>query len=137
MLEREISREALARLTGDEQLFQLAMELGTRSGIVVPLRARGRVLGAITLVVSDRNYDESDLALATSLADRAALAVDNARLYRESERRAAEERALREAVAEVGAAGTTDEVIRRDREDRCRSDQRRQRVCDAAPRRTR
>jgi signal transduction histidine kinase len=38
--------------------------------------------------------------------------VDNARLYGESERRAAEERALREAVAEVGAAGTTDDVIR-------------------------
>jgi PAS domain S-box-containing protein len=113
VLEREISREALVRLTGNEQLFQLAMELGTRSGIVVPLRARGRVLGSITLVVSDRNYDESDFALATSLADRAALAVDNARLYRESERRAAEERALREAVAEVDTAGTTDEVIRK------------------------
>ncbi|MGH7467654.1 MAG: ATP-binding protein [Longimicrobiales bacterium] len=112
VLERDISKEALVRLTGDEQLFQLAIELGTRSGIAVPLRARGRVLGAITLVASDRNYDASDLALATSLADRAALAVDNARLYRESERRAGEERALREAVAEVGAAGTTDEVIR-------------------------
>jgi PAS domain S-box-containing protein len=111
VLEREISQATLARLAGDETLFRVALELGTRSGIVVPLRARGRVLGSITLVVSDRSYDESDLALATSLADRAALAVDNARLYREAELRAGEERALREAVAEVGAASTTDEVI--------------------------
>src|SRR5262245_58314040 len=112
VLEREISKEMLARLTGDEELFRIASELGTRSGIVVPLRTRGRVVGTITLVVSDRSYDENDLALATSLADRAALAVENARLYRQAERRAAEERALREAVAEVGAAGTTDDVIR-------------------------
>ena len=112
VLEREVSPDALKQLTGNEQLFQLASELGTRSGIIVPLRARNRVLGAISLVASDRNYDESDLALATSLADRAALAVDNARLYGESERRASEERALREAVAQVGAAGTTDDVIR-------------------------
>jgi PAS domain S-box-containing protein len=112
VLEPEISEAALRRFAGDEQLFRLAVELGTRSGIVVPLRARGRILGSITLVVSERSYDETDLALATSLAVRAALAVDNARLYRESEQRAGEERALREAVAEVGAAGTTDDVIR-------------------------
>jgi PAS domain S-box-containing protein len=111
-LERDISRADLARLATSEQLVQLCIELGTRSSIVVPLRTRGRVLGTISLVASDRNYDESDLALATSLAERAALAVDNARLYRESERRAGEERALREAIAEVGAAGTTDQVIR-------------------------
>jgi PAS domain S-box-containing protein len=110
VLEREISREALARLVADEKLFRIALELGTRSCIVVPLRARGRVLGSIALVGSDRSYDESDLALATSLADRAALAVDNARLYSEAERRARE---LHKAVAEVGGAGTTDEVIRK------------------------
>jgi signal transduction histidine kinase len=79
---------------------------------VVPLRTRGRTMGSITLVVSDRSYDEGDLALATSLADRAALAVDNARLYREAARRAAEERSLREAIEAVAAARTTDEVIR-------------------------
>jgi PAS domain S-box-containing protein len=110
VLEREISTEALARLVADEKLFRIALELGTRSCIVVPLRARGRVLGSIALVVSDRGYDESDLALATSLADRAALAVDNARLYSEAELRARE---LHKAVAEVGGAGTTDEVIRK------------------------
>lgn len=111
VLEREISKEDVARLMGDEQLTQLATELGIRSGIVVPLRTRGRILGSISLVVSDRSYDENDLALARSLADRAALAVDNARLYREARRRAAEQQSLREAVDAVGSARTTDEVI--------------------------
>jgi serine phosphatase RsbU (regulator of sigma subunit) len=51
----------------------------------VPLVARGRTIGGITVVSSrpDRRYDESDLALAEELARRAAVAIDNARLYRE------------------------------------------------------
>jgi len=53
------------------------------SVIVVPLVARGATLGALTLLRRDpaRPYDCADLALAQGLADRAALALDNARLY--------------------------------------------------------
>ena len=56
--------------------------------ITVPLSARGLMLGSLTLCMSDsgRHYDEEDLALAQELARRAATAVDNARLYRETER---------------------------------------------------
>ena len=63
------------------------------SVMIVPLAARGRTLGAITLVSTQpsRRYERSDLALAEELARRAALAADNARLYREA--RAAERRA--------------------------------------------
>jgi serine phosphatase RsbU (regulator of sigma subunit) len=51
----------------------------------VPLRARGRTIGTITLVSThaDHRYGAADLALARDLAWRAALAVDNARLYSE------------------------------------------------------
>jgi signal transduction histidine kinase len=57
------------------------------SYMVVPLRARGRVLGAITLVSESRSriYGRSDIALAQNLAQRAALALDNARLYEQAE----------------------------------------------------
>lgn len=60
-------------------------DLRTRSVMSVPLLARGRTLGALTLVSSDpeRRYDEEDLALAENLAYRCAIAVDNARLYRD------------------------------------------------------
>jgi serine phosphatase RsbU (regulator of sigma subunit) len=59
--------------------------LGMRSALVVPLTARGRTLGALTLAtdLSGRRFDEQDLALAEELARRCATAVDNARLFSE------------------------------------------------------
>jgi signal transduction histidine kinase len=55
--------------------------------MVVPLVARGRTLGAISFVSAEsgHRYDEDDLALAEDLARRAALAIDNARLYMETQ----------------------------------------------------
>jgi signal transduction histidine kinase/DNA-binding response OmpR family regulator len=53
------------------------------SAVVLPLRARGRTLGALTLAMScsGRSYGPPELALAEDLAGRAAIALDNARLY--------------------------------------------------------
>jgi PAS domain S-box-containing protein len=67
------------------ELRALLGELQLRSAMIVPLTARGRTLGAITFVFSEsgRRYSDEDLTLAESLADRAALAIENARLYRE------------------------------------------------------
>ena len=71
---------------GDSRLQAIA-ELSPHSGMVVPLIARGRVLGVISMatLASNRSYTETDLALARDLARRAALAIDNARLYREAQ----------------------------------------------------
>jgi len=84
---REISPSDIERLaqTPEERRFMEALKL--RSAMVVPLVARGRTLGAITFAVTgDRApYDQSDLELAEELARRAALAVDNARLYMEAQ----------------------------------------------------
>ncbi len=72
------------RAVSAEQL-EVLRELKPRSAMSVPLLARGRILGAITLVSSgsEPRYDEEDLLLAENLAYRCALAVDNARLYRD------------------------------------------------------
>jgi PAS domain S-box-containing protein len=80
-------------------------QLRPRSAIVVPLRARGQVLGALTLGTElpyGRRYSQRDLYLASDLAARAGLAVDNARLYAR-EHGAAEtlQRSLLPAVPEV------------------------------------
>ena len=71
--------------------------IGFTSMMIVPLRARGRVIGDLALAMagSGRRYDEQDLAVARQLADRCALALDNARLYTE----------LRGAVAAARRAG--------------------------------
>ena len=76
--------------------------LGICSWMCVPLAARGRTLGAISLLSAEsrRRFGPEDLALAQELAQRAALAVDNARLYGNArEARAAAER--RAAAAEA------------------------------------
>jgi PAS domain S-box-containing protein len=80
----EISDEVLRQGAQDEEHLRLAQELGLRSAMIVPLRARGRTLGALTLVAaeSERTYGPKDLGLAEDLARRAALAIDNALLYR-------------------------------------------------------
>lgn len=62
--------------------------LQARSYMIVPLRARGNTLGAVTFVSSSsgRRYGPEDLALAEDLCQRASLAIDNARLFGESRR---------------------------------------------------
>jgi serine phosphatase RsbU (regulator of sigma subunit) len=72
----------------DTELLDLCDELGICSAMYVPLIARDRVLGCLTLVSgrSGRIYDEEDLAFAIDLARRAALVVDNTTLYEREHR---------------------------------------------------
>lgn len=68
----------------DPRTAELHDRLRLRSAMVVPIRARGRVLGTLTLLTQHpygRRYGSADLHLAADLAGRAGLAVDNARLY--------------------------------------------------------
>lgn len=82
----DISDEMLVAGTRDEEHLRLARELQLRSAICVPLTARGRVLGAFTLVSAEsgRRYDADDLAFAEEVARRAAVAIDNAHLHSET-----------------------------------------------------
>ena len=83
MLVRTVDEAGLESITQNQEHKALLQRLGISSFMLVPLIARDRCLGAIALVSSNpcRSYDEHDLALAQDLALRAALAVDNARLY--------------------------------------------------------
>ena len=81
----EIPAELLEQAAEDEEHLRLLRELNLKSAVIVPLVARGRTLGAITLVTAESGeiYDAEDLAFAADLARHAALAVDNAVRYRE------------------------------------------------------
>jgi PAS domain S-box-containing protein len=83
----EIPEELLRTAARDAEHERIIRDLGLRGYMVVPLRARGRMLGAITFVSAEsgRRFGPDDLAFARDLADRAALAVDNARLLRAAE----------------------------------------------------
>ncbi len=82
----EVTPEIIAAISTDTQQQQLMESLGFNSFLCVPLKVRGRTLGAISLMRSkgQRLYDETDLLWAEDLAHRAALAVDNARLYQQA-----------------------------------------------------
>jgi signal transduction histidine kinase/PAS domain-containing protein len=87
LLMRHVTPADLERMTANAPHLALARRLGVESLMIVPLVARDRGLGAIALISAspDRRFDEEDLAVARDLGLRAALAVDNARLFREAQ----------------------------------------------------
>jgi serine phosphatase RsbU (regulator of sigma subunit) len=80
-----VSDEFLRQTTRDDRHLDIMKQLDPMSYMCVPLEARGRRLGALTLVSSGsgRSFGPADLVLAEEFARRAGLALDNARLYSE------------------------------------------------------
>ena len=87
LLVREVSPSILEAIHYEVEDDRIFRELDPKSFVLVPLIARGRTLGAISFTFSEsgRRHEESDLNLANDLAYRAALACDNARLYRKAQ----------------------------------------------------
>jgi K+-sensing histidine kinase KdpD len=87
LIER-IDASALAPIVQDERHREILEELGFTSYMAAPLVARGRLFGALTFATAgeSRRYTRQDLSLAEELARRGALALDNARLYDDSQR---------------------------------------------------
>jgi signal transduction histidine kinase/putative methionine-R-sulfoxide reductase with GAF domain len=83
----EIADADLAVRTRGPEHLQALRELGLKAYIIVPIVSREQVLGTIALVTaeSNRRYSEADLIVAEDLANRAATAIENARLYREAQ----------------------------------------------------
>jgi PAS domain S-box-containing protein len=84
----EISDSAYERDVPDPEMRAGVRALDLRSLLIVPIKTRDGTLGAITLstVTAGRRYDEHDLVLAEELGRRAGIAIENARLYRDSQR---------------------------------------------------
>ena len=81
-----VSAEHLESVAQSPEHLQALRSLGPKSLMAVPLLRRGQLLGTITFVSStpSRVYGPDDLRLALALADRAVVAIENARLYRAS-----------------------------------------------------
>ena len=77
--------EMIRNTTYDDAHAELVRELGAASLLVVPIEARDRLMGTISFVsATPGRYDEYDIELASLLARRVAIAIDNAQLYRAS-----------------------------------------------------
>jgi PAS domain S-box-containing protein len=83
-----VSDQLLVAAARDARHLELLRTLGMGSFMVVPMIARGEVVGCMTFISAEsgRRYDADDLTLVEDLAARCALAVDNARLYRAAAR---------------------------------------------------
>ena len=86
LVARATETDLCAAAQNAEQLA-LLRQLGPKSWIVTPLVAHERVLGAMTLALTEsaRRYSRVDLAFAMTMASHAAAAIESARLYREAE----------------------------------------------------
>ncbi len=98
-----LTPEYLAQMEADPERLALVERAGIRSFMTVPLVARGRTLGALTVALaeSERTYTPEDLPLLEDFGGRVALALDNALLYaasQEAEAQAQRERTRLEAV---------------------------------------
>ncbi|MBD2056182.1 PAS domain S-box protein [Oculatella sp. FACHB-28] len=91
----------IKQLSHNAEHLQIIESLSLKSAMIVPLIARQQILGTLSLAIaaSERRYSMDDLSLAEDLARRAALAIDNARLYRATQeaQRATEQTANRTA----------------------------------------
>lgn len=85
VLVREVDEAWIRSAAHDEGHLRLMRANEPRSLILVPLKARGKILGSLAVAYSSsgRRYDDQDVAVIQNLAGRAALALDNARLYQD------------------------------------------------------
>lgn len=88
ILQTDFAEFDSSRLGRGPEHLKFIQELGPTSCIFLPLRARNRVLGSISLVSLSpkRRFNEDDLEFASQVARRAALHIDNAQLYSEAQR---------------------------------------------------
>lgn len=129
ILAEDISEDALRVVAPEDEYYVLLKRLGPVSSMVLPLRARDRTVGAIALALTERSthrYSGDDLGFAQEVASRAALALDNVRLFQEARselrRREQAEAALRrrfeqlrvvyEITEAVGQASALEEIYR-------------------------
>ncbi|HWO93997.1 MAG TPA: GAF domain-containing sensor histidine kinase, partial [Dehalococcoidia bacterium] len=78
----DVSR--LSEVAQDARHLELLWQIGPRSYIIVPLITRGRTIGALSVasIEAARTYREEDVIIVEEVARRAAIAIENARLYR-------------------------------------------------------
>ena len=119
-LTETITDDMLEALIDDPDLLETMRNLALRCAMVVPLQARGRTIGAITMIGSESHerYGREDLELAEQIAARAALAIDTAQLFAQEQQARAEavEEArrteiLKEATAAFGRSSSVDDVV--------------------------
>jgi PAS domain S-box-containing protein len=92
----DIPDELLVASAKDEAELELLRSLGFSSVIIVPLKIEDKTIGALSLIATESrvHYKPEDLEVAQGFANRAAMSVENARLYQSAQREIKERRLL-------------------------------------------
>jgi len=100
--------------TGEGDKARLS-ELGGKTSLIVPLMARGRVIGFVDLVESrwERQFDHRETRLCQTIANQAAIAVENAWLYEDERKRVAQLKAIGEVGQQIASTLDLDELLHR------------------------
>jgi len=85
-----------------------------RAAVAVPVKLRGEVIGVLHIESnkSSREWHEEEVALVQAVAERAAFALENARLFQDARRRAAKESMISEATARISGALNIENILR-------------------------
>jgi len=109
-LVNDVPDEAIDRLTNDPEQAALVRRIGLCSYMIVPLRARDRLLGVIALACGQRRFDSDDFSLAEELGRRIGLAVENAVLLEHARASADRMSRLQWVTAALARAVTAEQV---------------------------
>jgi GAF domain-containing protein len=86
---------------------------GKRPVVAVPVKLRGEVIGILHIESNDptKEWREDDVSLVQAVAERAAFAMENARLFQDARRRAAKERLISDATARISSAFNVENIL--------------------------
>ncbi|HSG44372.1 MAG TPA: GAF domain-containing protein, partial [Anaerolineales bacterium] len=86
---------------------------GRGAVLSIPIKLRGEVIGSVDVRAPDnRQWDKDEMDIVTAIIERAAIAMENARLLTESQKQAAKERAIGEISAKISAQSEVDDLLK-------------------------
>jgi GAF domain-containing protein len=117
---RQLPADILEQLSGGQSVIlrdsptrKKAKTGGARATLLVPLMLQGQLIGTVGIEKADPNHEwtQDELSMAESVATQASLALENARLLEETQRRAAKERTIGEISARIGGLVDIDKIL--------------------------
>ncbi|MBL8049780.1 MAG: GAF domain-containing protein [Anaerolineales bacterium] len=101
-------------IASGETVILSAPPKGTQPTLAVPVKFRDQLIGIIHVEASEetRNWTEDEISLVQAISDRAALALENARLLEDSQKRASKEQAIGEISTKIGATADIEAILR-------------------------
>ncbi|NWG35549.1 MAG: GAF domain-containing protein [Chloroflexi bacterium] len=99
--------------SGHATLNQVDGSKVRRAAVAVPVKLRGEVIGVLHVEAneSSKEWQADEISLVEAVAERAALAMENARLFQDARRRAAKEQLISSASAKIGSAFSLENIL--------------------------